>query len=778
MNNHEYREEFEGQEINLRDYWAVLLKRRWMIIAVTLAVILGGGIITFTIKAVYRAKGTLLIEQEPNILSFEQIFQVDTYKDDFYQTQYKLLQSRSLADNTIGRLKLYENQEFFGKAAGDKKLPEKTDTVFRGKLVTAFLGRLDVKPVRLTRLVEVNFSARDPKLAADCVNALFDSFIDMNIQSRYKATEQATEFLTTQIAGLHSEIEQKEKDFQSYGAEKNIIALSDKETTIIDKLSELNKALTAAQIERVEKETYYNEIKIASPDYLPDALTNPLIQRLREDYNKLSREYLKKQDIFRPEYPEMKRLKTEIDSARESLKNETQNLIKGAYSDYQAAWKKEKSLEQVFNKQKQEAIQLNSNAISYNGLKIEIENKKSLLESLLRRQSETGVSARLSGLRTSSIKIVDRAEVPLYPSSPRKKMNMLLALFLGLFGGIGLAFLFEHLDNSVKTSDDVEKYAELPALGIVPAFSRDGYGKGYGYGYEYGHKKKRAVVSRETRLETQNTTQQRQETREKEDKTQEKKTGAEQTKIDKRQETKDIRPETNDKEEQVRSIELITYYSPKSSFSESYRSIRTALLLSSADPNLKAIVVSSPLPAEGKTATVSNLAVVLAQANKMVLVVDSDLRKPKQHKIFKIKNLNGLTNYLTAGLELKDLIKSTQVPNLFLINSGPVPPNPAELLGSEKMGNLIEKIKGYFNYILFDSPPILAVSDAMVMGQNIDGVILIVQGEKTSRETLQRAKKKLDMGKIKTLGVIINNLNIRKYDYYSKQHYYQYYGEQ
>jgi capsular exopolysaccharide synthesis family protein len=357
-------------------------------------------------------------------------------------------------------------------------------------------------------------------------------------------------------------------------------------------------------------------------------------------------------------------------------------------------------------------------------------------------------------------------------------MNMLLALFLGLFGGIGLAFLFEHLDNSVKTSDDVEKYAELPALGIVPAFSRDGYGKGYGYGYEYGHKKKRAVVSRETRLETRNTTQQRQETREKEDKTQEKKTGAEQTKIDKRQETKDIRPETNDKEEQVRSIELITYYSPKSSFSESYRSIRTALLLSSADPNLKAIVVSSPLPAEGKTATVSNLAVVLAQANKMVLVVDSDLRKPKQHKIFKIKNLNGLTNYLTAGLELKDLIKSTQVPNLFLINSGPVPPNPAELLGSEKMGNLIEKIKGYFNYILFDSPPILAVSDAMVMGQNIDGVILIVQGEKTSRETLQRAKKKLDMGKIKTLGVIINNLNIRKYDYYSKQHYYQYYGEQ
>jgi capsular exopolysaccharide synthesis family protein len=230
------------------------------------------------------------------------------------------------------------------------------------------------------------------------------------------------------------------------------------------------------------------------------------------------------------------------------------------------------------------------------------------------------------------------------------------------------------------------------------------------------------------------------------------------------------------KEVQLKSIELITHFAPKSNFSESYRSIRTSLLLSSAEPNLKAIVVSSPTTAEGKTATVANLAVTLAQMEKRVLIIDSDLRKPKQHRIFKVKNINGLTNYLAADVDLKELIKQTQIPNLYLINSGPIPPNPAELLGSEKMAKLIENLKQSFNYILFDTPPILAVSDALVLGPMIDGMILIVWGEKTSREALKRAKEKLDMVKIKNLGAVINNLNIRRSGYYYK--YYHYYGEE
>jgi uncharacterized protein involved in exopolysaccharide biosynthesis len=287
----------------------------------------------------------------------------------------------------------------------------------------------------------------------------------MNIDIKYEATEQATEFLSQQIDDLKKEISQKEQELQNYGQEKDIVILSDKETTMLDKLSEVNKALTEAQIDRVRKEAYYNEIKNANPDYIPEAISNPLIQRLREDYLKLSREYAKMQEQFQPDYPEMQRLKAELESARGLLKNETEGLVKAAYSEYQAARKKENSLQDLFERQKDEAFRLNSSAILYNSLKIEIENKKSLLESLLKRQSETGVSARLRGLRTSNIRVIDRADLPINPSSPKKMRNLLLALFLGLFGGVGLAFVLEYLDNTVKSAEEVGRFTGLPISG-------------------------------------------------------------------------------------------------------------------------------------------------------------------------------------------------------------------------------------------------------------------------------------------------------------------------
>jgi succinoglycan biosynthesis transport protein ExoP len=751
-------------EIDWRDYWAVVLKRKWTIIPFALVVVATVTIGSFLKNPTYTAKGTLLIEKEPNILSFQDIFQIETYNDDYFQTQFKLLQSRALADDTIDRLKLFESEKFVGNIKNGSAIADKSDTQFRERLIDNFLRRLAVKPIAQTRLVEVNFKDRDPKFAADILNALFDSFIDMNIQKKYEATEQATEFLSNQIADVRAEIQEKEKKLGEYGAEKNIIALSDKETTIVEKLGELNRALTQAQLDRVNKETYYNEIRIASPDYIPEALANPLIQTLREDYARLTREYLMKSETFKPEYPEMQRLKAELDSAKESLTNETQNIIKGAYSDYQAAFKKEKSLEEVFNLQKQAAINLNSNAILYNSLKTEVENKKSLLESLLTRQSETGVSARLKGLRTSNIWIVDRAKPPLYPSSPKKKLNIALAMIVGLFGGLGLAFLFERLDDSVKSFQDVEKYAGLPSLGVVPAFSPNGIGKDRAKGAKAGgitiklkepHKKKKKVKNGQWLL----------------DGGREEKNDGDIKEPPRRAEKTDVlgTPEPE-------SIELIAHFAPKSSISENYRSIRTTLLLSAADAKLRYLVVTSPLPQEGKTVTISNLAVTFAQAGKRVLIVDSDLRKPRQHKIFGIKNLDGLTNYLSAQVDFKGLIKSTHIPDLYLINAGPVPPNPVELLSSEKMGATIDSLKEYFDYILFDSPPLLPVSDAVVLGPKIDGVILVAWGGKTNRDALKRAKEKLDLHQIKCAGVIINNISLDEHDYFYMKHYYHYYG--
>jgi len=750
----------EQQEINLREYWEKIRRRKGTILSVTLAVFVLGAFWTFTRKPVYTATSTLLIEKEPNILSFDQVLQIESGRDDYYQTQFKLLSSRALADSVVDRLKLYENPEFVGKPGKRKKPIDPTDYVFREGLVGGFLGRLSVKPVRLTRLVEVSFSAGDPKLAAECANELAAAFIDLNINIKYAATEQATTFLSEQIKSLQTEIEQKGTQLQGFEAEANIIALSDTETTVIDRLGQLNQALTEAQIDRSRKEATWNGLRNVGPDYVPEAINNPLIQRLREEYVRLKREYQKMEERFQPDYPELQRTKVELESARKSLDDETQNLVKGAYSEYQTALNKERSLATEFNEQKDAAFKMNSGAVLYNGLKVEIQNKKTLLDSLLRRESETGVEARLKGLRTSNVRVVDRARVPVSPSSPNKKRNLILALILGLGGGVGLAFLFDFLDNSVKTSEDVERYAGLPTLGVVPKFSLEGANKAYSYGRRL--KGKRELKQLEAGAGAGEAT-----------------TAGAAPLLG----ADAVSAPTGDgaaapfvaaveTAEAHRAIELVPHYFPNSRLAESYRSIRTALLLSSADHPVKTIVVTSALPGEGKTASTANLAVTLAQSGKTVVLVDADLRRPRQHRLFKVKNTFGLTTYLTDSVPIKDVIKSTEIPNLFLINAGPIPPNPAELLGSEKMTRFIKMMGEECDYMLFDLPPMLEISDALVLGAKVDGVVLVVWGDKTSREALKKSREKLDMLKVRTLGVIINNVTLPHHGgYYYKDYY-------
>jgi len=732
---------FENEDSNktlgahLREYWTIVLKRKWTIISFALTVFTLVTLFSFLAKPIYTAKGTLLIEREPNILNFGQAFQIETFNDDYFQTQFKLLESRSLVDETINRVKLYENPNFAGNGSAKGPVDVKSDALFRDRLFKIFSSRLEVKPIPQTRLVEVRFKDGDQKFAAEILNAFFNAFIDMNVQKKYQATAKASAFLAEQINSIRDEIENDEKVFQQYGVDKNIVALSDRETTVVENLSALNKALTDAQIEMIQKESDYNEVKNATPDNIPAAFnTIPLIQRLREDYARMSREYSKNQVTFLPDYPEMTRLKAELDTAKAALESETKALIRSAYTDYQAALNKFRSLQGAFNAQKLEANQFNSNAIRYNSLKIEIENKKSLIEQLLKRQSETGVSARLPGLQTSNISIVDRAEVPAYPSSPKKKLNMIMALLVGLIGGLGLAFLFERLDNSVKSFEDIEKFIGLPSLGIVPSFSLGVLKKQHGYPFSSNQEKKAAAGIAGSKSPELKAT----------------------------------------REEPAKPIpfELVSCLAPNSTYAEYYRSIRTTLLLAAPDSHLKTLVITSALPQEGKTSTLSNLAVTLTQAGKRVLIIDADLRNPSQHKIHKIQNVLGLSSFLAGSIPLGTILRPTSLPQLFLINAGPVPPNPMELLGSGKMAALLDEMKLIFDYILVDSPPVLAVSDALVLGPKIDGMILVVWGEKTSRDALRRAREKLDAHRIKTIGVIINNVRLRDFEYYYTNRYY------
>ena len=351
--------------LNLQDLWAVVLKRKWIVISFAFVVVAAVTLASFIQKSTYTSSGLLLIEEEPNILTFEKIYQMNTYTTDYYETQYKILTSRTLAKNAIEKLKLNENEKFAGELKKKSSRSDEPDSIFMEKLIDLVLKRITVRPIT-NRLVEVSFKDENPKFAAQALDTLLDAFIDMNIQKKFLATEQATEFLAKQISSVNAEIEDKEKKLQEYGAEKNIVILSDKETTMVEKLKSLNKALTDAEIERINKETYYNEIKFANPADIPESLTNELIVKLKEEYVRLNREYIKKSEIFKSDFPEMQRLKVELDSVKESLNNETQNLIKAAYGDFQAALNREKSLKDAFNKQNQEALKLNNNAITYN----------------------------------------------------------------------------------------------------------------------------------------------------------------------------------------------------------------------------------------------------------------------------------------------------------------------------------------------------------------------------------------------------------------------------
>ncbi|MGB8953598.1 MAG: polysaccharide biosynthesis tyrosine autokinase [Candidatus Aminicenantales bacterium] len=732
----------------VQQYWRDILKWKWTGLIFFFTVVTGATLYSLLTTPIYTASGSVWIEDVPKILPFEEIQALDAGTN--LPSHARLLQSRALAAKIIEKLKLYENPEFVGKVAKGKGSIDASDPIFREGLIESFLRSIAVAPVVGTRLVDVKFSNRNPRLAAEILNALFDGFIDMIVRKRYMTSEQATEFLNTQVATLRTEIEELEKKFNEYGSEKDILPLTAAEAPAVTRLSEVNRALTNATIDRINKLNYYNQLKSAPLGEIPDAPAGTLIQRLREQFATLSREYARRLATIRPEYPEMQRLKSELDAASDALQKETQNFVGTAYADYQAALRKEWSLQNLLEDLKNEAYKANSNSILYNSLRIELANKKILLEALFKRQSEANVSSRLKGLEAVNVWIVDKARYPLRPSFPNKRKIVLIGLLIGLIGGVGLALGLEYLNQTVKTSKDVAISTGFPILGVIPSFDAETKSKGprseftrlvniiRGGGGAKERENKSALRKADTSILR----------------------------------ASPHRPDIADEERRRNTIELIASCKPQSIHSESYRSIRTTLLISYPPGKIKSILFTSPLAREGKSSTVSNLGITLAEANMRVVIVDSDLRKPKQSQIFGSDNGPGLTRFLSSYVDPTDLAKPTQIPNLCLINSGPLPANPLELLTSEKMSELVAFLKRNFEYILFDTPPILAVSDALALAPMADGIILIARGGHTPMQAMKQTKQKLDAHKLKCLGVILNGVNLIEQDgYYARQYY-------
>jgi capsular exopolysaccharide synthesis family protein len=570
--------------------------------------------------------------------------------------------------------------------------------------------------------MEVSFESTDPRMAAQILNAHLKNYIEENYKSRYEATADASQWLQDELSELSVKVRRSEDARVQYERNNQIWAIDDKNNISTARLSDLNKQLTDAESESLKRQALYEFAKNGEGDAVPQIRDNGTLQELQRRRADLAVQYSDLVNQYGPNYPKVLRLQTQMKEVDDQIAHERKGIVAQLESEYREAKQHEELLSGVLDRQKSEVNAMSEKMIQYNILKREAETNKTLYDSMQTKLKEAQIS---SSLKSSNIRIVDPAMIPSTPSRPAKTRNVALALFVGLVGGIGLALLREYLDNTVKTPDDVETLARLPSLAVVPAFwegtieaKRNRFlGTASGNGHD-------------------------------------------------------------------RRIELVAQHLPKSHMSEAFRALRTALLLSQPDHPPQVILVTSALPQEGKTTSAANLAVTLAQLGDKTILVDADLRKPGIGRLLELGagKYDGLSSYL-AGASSLDLVTVPHpvIPNLAAIPTGPLPPNPADLLSSNRLADAITELRKSFKFIVLDSPPIMAATDAVILSVQTDGVLLVVRSGETPKEAFTRTRDLLASVKCHMLGVVLNAVDSSAPDYYYSYRYYPYsygYGPQ
>jgi len=707
----------EPEGPHLRDYWRVILKRKGVIAAFFIILVSIVTIASFVMRPVFRATTTVKIEKEnPNVLSFEEVMAINADMSDFYGTQYKIIQSRAVARKVIDKLDLARNPEY-SKLLEGILASEKPDKQRRAEeaLLKAFQNSVEVSPFKDSRLVNVSFTAHDKQLTADAANAVARAYIDLNFEDKYSATEQAREFLSSKLDELKLRVKESERFLQEYSKGKDILGLDEKQNIIVEKLNELNKELAAAEFDRMKAEASYRETIGKKPDEIPAVLNNNLVQELKGDYQELEREYNEKSKKFKPAYPAMVRLQHKMDQEKEMIRKEIANVIEGVRHEYKAGLAREKSVRDGLEKQKAEVRKLNESAIEYGILKNEVDTNRGIYNAMLQRTKEASIAA---GLKAGNITVLDKADVPVRKYRPRRKLNVLLGMILGLIGGVGLAFFLEYLDNTINTPDEVERVFHLPSIGVIPALA--------------------SVLP-----------------------------------------AKGVRLLTGGGGKQEGPIETVSHADARSIISESYRSVRTSLLLSDGKSSPKTLLVTSSQPGEGKTTASVNIAITFCQTGLKVLLIDADLRRPACHRALELDNSRGLSDYLKGNPAWKELVRPTHIENLSVLTAGPVTHKSGDLLMGGGMRALLADAVSEFDHIILDSAPVIGFSDSIILSTVVDGVVLVVEGGVTARDIVRRAKALLKEVNATIFGVIINNVDVDRDPYYYYQHYYYYnYGEE
>jgi capsular exopolysaccharide synthesis family protein len=742
-------------EFNLAEYVG-MLRRHWKLALVCCALGLTGAGIHYAITPkAYQATTTIQIERR-NLtpLGNGQNPWLENYWNlEFYPTQYELLQSRGLAERVVKSLDLMEDPAFNPSAGRERErgASAEGDDAVLGALADRIRGGLTVEPVRSTQLVQVSFRASSPEFAAKAANAFAEAYIDMGVEDRFATAGKASTFLSSQIETLKQEIQDKETQLQAFSRRSDIVSMDPAANVTMKRLEGLNGQYIDAKKLRIEREAEYHESLNGPRGSMSDSLSSGVVSDQRAQLLKLERDYETRLKTYKPDFPDMVALKAEIEKARQHLNQvigeQVDKARNNALAGYQTALRQEQELESELNSLKHQAMDQNSTAVEYTNLKVEVQTRRDLLDELMRKQSETEVAVRLQDTRQSNIRIIDKALVPGGPYQPSLRKDISYGLLLGLLFGIACAVLVEFLDRTVKNPEEIERKLGLPTLAVIQDLSESGKAYGYSaYGYGYGESEGEKVAARAAKPAAVGWREKRNEKK------------------------KGPAPAASPGQ-----IELVPHERPRTLFSESYRSLRTALLLSSAR-ELKAIAVTSAVAGEGKTATASNLAVVLAQLGRQVLIVDCDLRKPRLHEVFRVSNRSGLVNQLTATGDPDAVFLPTEVPNLWVTPSGPIPPNPSELLASDRMREWLRAVRARFDFVVLDTPPALAVTDATIVGLLADGVVLTLRSGKVTREEARLCRDRLRQAGIKILGAVLNRYRSLQTGLGKRYRYYESYG--
>ncbi len=697
-------------------YWRILRKRAWHVLA-TLAIILAlSVIVTLRTTPLYRATSKVAIFPEnQNVLGFKDPGNVlsESDYDLALQTQASILSSDTLALRVMDVMRLAQDPRFNDvKRSSASASPRRSSSAAPDKAQTAELLRrfhkeFSVELVPQTRILEVAYTHPDPQLATEIVNTLIKTFIEENFKTKYESVTQTSEWLSKELADLQLKVETSQEKLVRYQKEHGILGADDKQNIVTAKLDELNKELTAAETDRIQKQSDYTSAMQEDAGTASDRFSTgggaSLLDKLREQETQLDTQYAQMTTQFGAGYPKVAELSNQLKQVRAEIAAEQTRTLHRLRDQYLAAVQREKSLTAAFEQQKQAANALNESAIEYSVLKRDADSNRQLYEGLLQKLKEASISA---GLRSDNIRVVDIAQTPIFPVTPNLPRNLGFGFLLGLGVGIGLALVLDNLDTTVQNAGQISDVCALPNLAVIPLQTSS-----------HSHLRKRLAAI----------------------------------------------PASNGN----RDLALVTYARPKSQAAESFRAFRTSLVLSALGAPPKVILVTSAWPQEGKTTVSANLALVMAQRGTRVLLMDADLRKPGVGRMFGITHKGGLST-LISGVDQADevVLPSSQIPNLSIVCAGPAPAQPAELLGSQLMRDYITRWRNEFDHIIIDTPACLSVTDAVILSPAADQVILVARSGQTTKAALRRACDVLQQVNASVMGVVLNAYDMNSLDGY------------